>query len=111
MPTTTITGFAPADIIYTTGDISSLTIDTSAFGDQVMNLDMSNGNPIPFVGSPGLIFNAGADGSSAPNSHALNIFGDLPSGPFASEIHNANDPAVFPDTGQYGSIFFDDGLG
>ena len=110
VPTTTITGFAPADIIYTTGDISSLTIDTSAFGNQVMNIDMSSGNPIPFVGSPGLTFNAGAD-FGTPGSHAINIFGELPTGPFASEIHNANDPGVFPQIGQYGSIFFDDGQG
>jgi large repetitive protein len=112
VPTTTITGFAPADIIYTTGDVSSLTINTSAFGDQVMNIDMSAGNPIPFVNTPGLIFNAGADfGTSAPGSHAINIFGELPTGPFASETHNANDPNVFPQIGQYGSIAFDDGQG
>ena len=41
----------------------------------------------------------------------MNIFGKLPTGPFASEIHNANDHSVFPQIGQYGSIFFDDGQG
>ena len=111
-PRRTLTGFAPADIIYTTGDISSLTINTNAFGNQVMNIDMSGGNPIPFVNSPGLTFNAGADfGTAGVGTHALNIFGALPTGPFASETHNANDPSVFPQVGQYGSIFFDDGQG
>ena len=108
----TLTGLAPADIIYTTGDVSSLTINTSAFGSQVMNIDMSGGNPIPFVGTPGLTFNAGADfGTAGLDTHAINIFGTLPTGPFASETHNANDPNVFPQVGQYGSIFFDDGQG
>ena len=111
-PTSTLTGLAPADITYTTGDVSSLTINTSAFGTQVMNIDMSGGNPIPVADTPGLIFNAGADfGTAAPDSHALNIFGELPTGPFASETHNANDPNVFPQVGQYGSMFFDDGQG
>ena len=35
----------------------------------------------------------------------------MPTGPFANETHNANDPSVFPQVGQYGSIFFDDGQG
>ena len=112
VPTTTISAFSPADIIYTTGDISSLTINTNAFGNQVMNIDMSGGNPIPFVDTPGLTFNAGADfGTAGAGTHAINIFGELPTGPFASETHNANDPSVFPQVGQYGSIFFDDGQG
>ena len=77
-----------------------------------MNIDMSGGNPIPFVDTPGLTFNAGADfGTAGPDTHALNIFGELPTGPFASETHNANDHSVFPQVGQYGSIFFDDGQG
>ena len=77
-----LTGFAPADIIYTTGDVSSLTINTNAFGNQVMNIDMSGGNPIPFVNTPGLIFNAGADfGTAGLGSHAMNIFGDAAHGP------------------------------
>ena len=71
---------------------------------------MSGGNPIPFVDTPGLTFNAGADfGTAGVGSHAMNIFGELPTGPFASETHNANDHGVFPQIGQYGSIFFDDG--
>ena len=41
-------------------------------------------------------------------SHALNILGELASGPFTSETHNANDPTVFPAVGQYGSIYFTD---
>ena len=48
---------------------------------------------------------------SASDSHALNIFGTLPTGPFASETHNANDQTVFPQVGQYGSIDFTDGQG
>jgi hypothetical protein len=112
VPTTTISAFSPADITYTTDEISSLTINTNAFGDQVMNIDMSGGNPIPFVGTPGLTFNAGADfGTAGVGTHAINIFGELPTGPFATEVHNANDPNVFPQVGQYGSISFDDGQG
>ena len=111
-PQATLTTLAPADIIYTVGDVSSLTISTSSFGNQVLNIDMSGGNPIPFVDTPGLIFNAGADfGTAGLGTHAMNIFGALPTGPFASETHNANDPNVFPQVGQYGSIFFDDGQG
>ena len=54
VPITTITGFSPADIIYTTGDLSSLTIDTSAFGNQVMNIDMSARQPDPVCRLPRL---------------------------------------------------------
>ncbi len=110
-PTSTLTRLAPADITYTTLDLSSLTINTSNFGNQVMNLGMSGGNPIPSLGPPGLIWNAGAGSTGGSGTHALNIFGELPSGPFASETHNAGDKAVFPQDGQYGSIVFDDGLG
>ncbi len=111
VPTTALTGLAPADITYTTLDLSSLTINTSDFGTQVMNIDMSGGNPIPYTDSPGLTWNASPDGTGALGSHALNIFGELPTGPFASETHNANDQSVFPQVGQYGSISFDDGQG
>ncbi len=109
--TSTLTGLAPADITYTTLDLSSLTINTSDFGTQVMNIDMSGGNPIPYVDTPGLTWNASPDGGGGFDTHALNIFGTLPTGPFASETHNANDQSVFPQVGQYGSIFFDDGQG
>ncbi len=111
VPTTTLTGLAPADITYTTLELSSLTINTSDFGTQVMNIDMSGGNPIPYMDSPGLTWNASPDGTGALGSHALNIFGELATGPFASETHNANDQSVFPQVGQYGSISFDDGQG
>jgi hypothetical protein len=108
--TSTFTNLSPAPITYTTADISPLTIDTGPSGTQVMNIDFSNGNPIPTATVPGLIFNAGADATSAPNSHALNLMGTLPAGPFAGETHNANDPSVFPQAGQYGSIDFNDSL-
>ncbi|MFI5460191.1 MAG: beta strand repeat-containing protein, partial [Isosphaerales bacterium] len=111
VPVSTIAALAPAAITYTTADVSSLTIDTSDFGTQVMNIDMSGGNPIPVVDTPGLVWNAGPAGTGGFDTHALNIFGTLPSGPFASETHNANDQTVFPQVGQYGSIFFDDGTG
>lgn len=107
----TLTGLAPANIVYTIGDTESLTLDTNAASDQVLNLDMSGGNPIPFASPTGLVFNAGADFGNLLGSHTLNIFGALPTGPFASETHNANDHGVFPQVGQYGSIFFDDGQG
>ncbi len=109
-PTSTLTGLAPADITYITLDLSSLTINTSDFGSQVMNIDMSGGNPIPYVDTPGLTWNAGADSTSGMDTHALHIFGTLPTGAFASETHNAADPGVFGPP-QYGSIFFDDGQG
>ena len=107
-PTSTLTGLAPVDITYTTLDLSSLTINTSDFGSQVMNIDMSGGNPIPYTDTPGLTWNAGADSTSGLGTHALNIFGELPTGPFASETHNAEDPAVGGPP-HFGSIFFDDG--
>ena len=52
--------------------------------------------PDPLTDTPGLTLNAGGDSTSGLDTHALNIFGELPSGPFASETHNANDPTVFP---------------
>jgi large repetitive protein len=107
----TLTGLAPADIIYTTGDVGVLKIDTGPVGNQVLNVDFSTGNPIPAFPNPpaaGLVFNAGADFGDTPNSHALNIVGTLPSGEFAKETHNANDLTVFPHIGQYGSIAFVD---
>jgi len=103
-------GLAPAAIQYDTAALSSLTIDTSDFGTQIMNIDMSGGNPIPVVDSPGLTWNAGADATSALDTHILNISGELPSGPFASETHNAADPDVAGPL-QYGSIDFTDSLG
>ncbi len=106
----TLIGLAPATITYTTGETSSLTINTGPAGNQVLNIDFSSGNPIPAFSTTGLIFNAGADFGNTLNSHALNLFGTLPSGAFASEIHNANDHGVSPQIGQYGSIFFTDSL-
>ena len=114
-------GNLPQDITYITTSLSSLTIDTSSAGNEVLNVDFSGGNPIPIptvsptVAFPdvpstpaaGLIFNAGADFGNTL-SHALNLSGTLPSGAFASEIHNANDHSVFPQIGQYGSIDFVD---
>ncbi len=41
----------------------------------------------------------------------MNMFGTLPSGAFATETHNANDPTVSPQVSQYGSIYFTDSLG
>src|SRR5208337_3075358 len=107
----TLIGLAPATITYTTGDLSSLTIDTSDSGTQVMNIDMSGGNPIPVLETPGLTWNAGPAGTGGFDTHALNIFGTLPTGAFASETHNANDQPVFPQVGQYGSIYFTDSVG
>ena len=108
MTQSTFTNLSPGAITYTTSEISPLTIDTGPSGTQVMNIDFSNGNPIPSGTVPGLVFNAGANATSASGSHALNLMGTLPSGPFASEIHNANDQTVFPQVGQYGSIDFVD---
>ena len=65
-PTSTLTRLAPADITYTTLDLSSLTINTSNFGNQVMNLGMSGGNPIPSLGPPGLIWNAATARPAVP---------------------------------------------
>jgi hypothetical protein len=104
-----LTALAPAKISYVTSDASSLTINTSDFGTQVMNIDIRGGNPIPVTDTPGLSFNAGADATSGLGTHVLNIFGTLPTGPFASETHNANDPSVVPQVGQFGSIAFNDG--
>jgi hypothetical protein len=109
----TLTGLAPANIFYRTIDIATLTILTNHSGNQVLNVDFSSGNPIPNGAgtSLGLILNAGADFGDTLGSHALNLFGTLPSGPFATEVHNANDPTVFPQIGQYGTIFFTDSIG
>jgi len=97
------------DITWPTATIPAVTIDTDPAFDQTLNVNFGGGgNPIPTTDTPGLIFNADGDGTGgAPaGTHALNIFGELPTGPFASETHNANDQTVFPQVGQYGSIFF-----
>jgi hypothetical protein len=107
----TLTGLAPADIIYDTDDAATLTLLTNHAGNQVLNVDFSTGNPIPTFTSIGLILNAGADFGDVLGSHAMNLFGTLPTGPFATEVHNANDPTVFPQIGQYGTIFFTDSGG
>jgi hypothetical protein len=99
------------DITYVTASLASFTLDTSANADETLNVDFSKGgNPIPTASAAGLIFNAGADFGNM-HSHALNILGTLPSGAFTSETHNANDETVFPQIGQYGSIFFTDSTG
>jgi hypothetical protein len=107
---TTIVGLAPATITYTTSEANVVTLDTGPAGNQVLNVDFSSGNPIPAFSATGLVFNAGADFGNVQNSHTMNIFGTLPSGPFDSETHNANDETVFPQIGQYGSIFFTDSM-
>jgi hypothetical protein len=103
-------GNLPNDITYTTTSLASLEIDADGTKNQTLNLNFgAGGNPIPTASSAGLIYNAG--NPAAGVSSALNISGQLPSGVFASEIHNANDPAVTPTFGQYGSIFFTDSNG
>jgi hypothetical protein len=104
-------GNMPGTITYTTAIIDTFALDAGPAGDQLLDIDFSGGNPIPTFGAPGLIFNAGSLSATPTNTDGLNLFGELPSGPFASETHNANDPTVFPQNGQYGSIDFDDGLG
>ncbi len=105
------------DFTYTTSALASLTIDTDPAFAQTLSIDFGGVmpgdgfNPIPTAEPAGLIFNADGDGSNPlppAGTHALNIFGELLSGPFASETHNANDQTVFPQVGQYGSIFFTD---
>jgi hypothetical protein len=106
--TTVLTSLSPGSITYTTAEIGSLTIDTSSSGTQVMTVDFTNGNPIPTFDQPGLIFNAGGNQSSAADSHALNIIGELPTGAFLSETHDANDPNISSEPEQYGTISFVD---
>ena len=98
------------DVTYSAASLASLTIDADGNEDQILNLNFGGGgNPIPTASSPGLIYNAGGNGQAT--SQAMNILGTLPSGAFTSEIHNANDESVFPQVGQYGSIFFTDSTG
>ena len=98
----------PGEIVYITASLTSLTINTNGAEDQSLNVNFDGANPIPAgAGTPGLFFNAGAPAAGV--SHALTISGELQTGPFAGEIHNANDPAVGPANGQYGSIYFNDG--
>ena len=98
-------GNLPHNITYNVAALNSLEIDTDPTQDETLNVSFAGGgNPIPAGGSPGLIFNAGDPAKGV--SHALNISGELPTGPFTSETHNANDQTVFPQVGQYGSIFF-----
>jgi hypothetical protein len=89
----TLSGLTAAPISYVPASISTLTIDTRAAGNQFLTVDFSQGNPIPTGAVPGLVDNAGADTTSAANSHVLNLLGTLPDGAFASETHNAEDPA------------------
>ena len=101
-------GNLPDDVTYNTASLASLTIDADGTKNQTLNLNFGGGgNPIPTASPPGLILQRGGQ-RSGESASALNISGELPSGAFASETHNANDPAVFPQVGQYGSIFFTD---
>ena len=105
------------DVTFPLASVASLTIDTDGSQDQTLNVDFGEGgNPIPTGATTGLVYNAG-DPALSGASHALNLFGTLtyaglppgfPTG-FQSEVHNANDQAVFPQVGQYGSISFVDG--
>ena len=90
----TLTGLAAAPITYTVTNISTLTIDTNALGNQMLTDDFSQGNPIPSGAVPGLVFNAGSTAATAANSHVLNLVGTLPGGALVSETHNAEDPVV-----------------
>ncbi len=87
-------GDMPADVEYETAILGVLTIDTNAVGGQSLSVDFSGGNPISPIDGTGLVFNAGADSTSTPDSHVLNLTGTLPSGAFASETHNAEDSNV-----------------
>ena len=96
-------------ITYTTTSLVSLEIDTAGNDDQSLAISFDGGNPIPTGSRVGLIYNAGTPVPGG--SSDLSIGGELPSGGFASEVHNANDPTVTPTLGQYGSIFFTDSAG
>ena len=113
--TLTDTGGYP-DVNYQTAAVASLVIDTDPALNQTLNVDFSGGyNPIPYaLGSPGLFFNADGDGSSllAPaGAHTLNISGELNSGAFLSETHNAESPNDQFGPNSYGDIEFNDGAG
>jgi hypothetical protein len=96
-------GSLPSDISYNTAALSSLTINTDGSNNQVLDVDFGEGgNPIP-----ALFFNAGAP--AIGKQHVLAFTGQLPSGAFASETVDANDPDDAPATNQYGFMEFDDG--
>ena len=77
---------------YSLADLRTVTINSGPKGYQMLNIDFSEGNPIPTGTNPGLTFNGGADTSSIPLSHGLNLFGNQPSGSIVEEVHNASDP-------------------
>ena len=108
----TLTGLTGNTVTYATNALEALTINTGPSGSQVLNVDFSAGNPLPisaFPGEGGLTFNAGAAVGSTAGSHTLNLSGDhCSSGPFASEIHNANSFFAPSPVGQHGSIAFVD---
>ena len=104
----TLQNLAPASIFYNTAQLSSLTVDTGPSGSQTLQVNFDQYNPIPTFSSPGLFFNAGASSLSDPNSHTLVFFNQLSSGPFRSEVHNAEDPSVSNQTLNYGSYAFVD---
>ena len=57
----TLTTLSPGSITYTLAAAQLAHDRHEPLGNQVLNVDFSGGNPIPTAGSPGLIFNAGAD--------------------------------------------------
>jgi hypothetical protein len=105
----TLTGIAPANIIYTTSDTAALnlTLGNAGASSNDLTIDFSTGNPLPTFDPIGFVYNSGFG-----FDNTLNLQGDLPGGlggpGFNTETHNANDPTVFPQNGQYGSIAFAD---
>ena len=105
---------------FNTGSLSSLTIQTDPTLAQTLTVDFGGiragdgGNPIPYAGGvPGLIFEADGDGTSTgtpAGTHELILEGELGTGPFATEVHNAESPSDF-GPGHYGDITFNDGQG
>jgi large repetitive protein len=104
-------GNLPYAITYNTASLASLTIKTDGADNQILNLNFGGGgNPIPTADTPGLFYNGEGNGV-ATGTAALNVLGELPSGVFRSETHNANDQTVMPQLAQYGSIDFTDATG
>ncbi len=105
---------------FHTASLSSLTIQTDPTLAQSLTVDFGGiragdgGNPIPYAGGvPGLFFDADGDGTSTgtpAGTHELIVEGKLGTGPFATEVHNAESPSDF-GPGHYGDITFNDGQG
>jgi hypothetical protein len=98
-------GLAPAPISYDARELSLLTIDTGPKGSQALNVNFIVGNPIPELSAIGLVFDAAAGTTNAANSHALNLLGMLPTGPFLTETTDAQGPTFSAAAGS-GSIVF-----